>query len=400
MPKYFETDTQKLGKKVTGFPGSSDKMGEWQGKYLWNPGSKSWYEKPVSSAIQDIVPGMTLKEGDFGMLDGKKYQRTGDQWKLTDPGMLRDYKGPEDPGMLKESKEFSEDSSYKKLLLDAITSYLSTVGKQESLKDVYAEESERLGIPGKQKIATGIQQQVLDVEGLLDKLEGDIKERTIGTGEVVTESQRRRWEATEGAPLREQMADLMRAETRATAGLGGARAELATIMGLEEKERAGAKTKLEMMPLFKEALTYENPEEAFSRFLEEEDAKKKAGISPYQVKTTDWKEFSSQEKRKLEAAGIDWTTPEGRAKATEHLYGKEEKTFLTSSDYRDLSVKGVPKEVADAIAIALTEGQTLNAIRTGLAAVYGRDTGFGYLDIMIPYLQEKAKGGGGPAGWD
>jgi len=70
---------------------------------------------------------------------------------------------------------------------------------------------------------------------------------------------------------------------------------------------------------------------------------------------------------------------------------EEEKAFWSQTDYQALSIKGVPKEAADAISLALNEGISLDQIRQGLKVVYGQETGFGYLDIVIPYLEEKVK---------
>ena len=118
----------------------------------------------------------------------------------------------------------------------------------------------------------------------------------------------------------------------------------------------------------------------------------KLGIVPPDT-AKDWMEFSDTEKRKLTAAGItDWKTPEGYMKAITYLYPeKEEKAFLSSSDYKALILKGVPKVVADAIAIALSEGRSLEQIRLGLAKIYGRDIGYKYLDIFMPWLKENVE---------
>ena len=47
--------------------------------------------------------------------------------------------------------------------------------------------------------------------------------------------------------------------------------------------------------------------------------------------------------------------------------------------------------VADAIAIALSEGRSLEQIRLGLAKIYGKDTGYKYLDIFISWLKENVE---------
>ena len=64
---------------------------------------------------------------------------------------------------------------------------------------------------------------------------------------------------------------------------------------------------------------------------------------------------------------------------------------MSSSDYKALILKGVPKAVADAIVIALSEGKSLEQIRLGLAEIYGKDTGYKYLDIFMPWLKENVE---------
>ena len=64
-------------------------------------------------------------------------------------------------------------------------------------------------------------------------------------------------------------------------------------------------------------------------------------------------------------------------------------TFFTKTDYKNLSGLGVPKEVADTISVALQEGLSLEAIRRALAEEYGREKGYHYLDVVIPYLQKE-----------
>jgi len=70
--------------------------------------------------------------------------------------------------------------------------------------------------------------------------------------------------------------------------------------------------------------------------------------------------------------------------------GKEEtyKPFWTKTDYKNLAGLGIPKDVADTVAVALQEGLTLEAIRRALAEEYGRETGYHYLDVIMPYLQK------------
>ena len=164
-----------------------------------------------------------------------------------------------------------EGVDYRDRVLEALTDYLDIVKGRKSWQEIYKEESERLDISGQQKVVSGIRGEVLDMEGLLDKLESDIESRTKGL--LVTGAQERRQLATEKRPLREELTGLMRAEERARIGLSGSRAELANIMGLEEKERASQKEKaFGMLPYYKEAYG-ETTEEAFARMMKEEEAK-------------------------------------------------------------------------------------------------------------------------------
>jgi len=58
----------------------------------------------------------------------------------------------------------------------------------------------------------------------------------------------------------------------------------------------------------------------------------------------EWTEFSDQEKRKLTAAGIDWTTPEGYADATNYLYPPKE--VISQSTLNKLATSGIPNNLA------------------------------------------------------
>lgn len=239
-------DTTK--KYVEGFPTSQVQMEEWKRKYKFDPAAKKWYE-PVTAPLDTSL----------------------------------DIKG----GAKDDTKDvITKESDYAALVLKTLEDYLATAKEQKPWQEIYAEKETALGIPGKRKALTGITQEVLDVEELLDKLEEDVGTR-IG-GKLVTGAEERRQLAIEGRPLREQMADLMRSEARAGAGLAGARGELATMMGLEEKERAGAKMGLELLPLFKEALTYETPGSEAARKLAEliaiEEAKKTGEYGVYRPK--------------------------------------------------------------------------------------------------------------------
>lgn len=90
------------------------------------------------------------------------------------------------------------------------------------------------------------------------------------------------------------------------------------------------------------------------------------------------------------ALGVPYGTTKAQAAAMGKVpTGAEKKSFLSNEDYKSLTAIGVPKVVADAIMIALNEGQDLEPIRLGLAEIYGKDKGYRYLDLFMPYIQER-----------
>jgi hypothetical protein len=66
---------------------------------------------------------------------------------------------------------------------------------------------------------------------------------------------------------------------------------------------------------------------------------------------SEFRDFSSQEKRKLEQAGINWTTTEGYQEALDYLYEpKDAPTVrLTSTQLNQMAEKGLPADWANAI---------------------------------------------------
>jgi hypothetical protein len=163
-----------------------------------------------------------------------------------------------------------DTGDYRDVLLKTLEDYLKTAQARPSYQELYERGAKKLGIPGKREAVAGIERQILDTEELLDNLEEDINLRIRGAGALATDPQRRRYLAAEGGPLREQLADLVRAGTRAGAGLAGAREELATMIGLEEKERKRERELgLGLLPQYKELATYESPEEKSKRELAE-----------------------------------------------------------------------------------------------------------------------------------
>ena len=132
-------------------------------------------------------------------------------------------------------------------------SYLDWLKAQTPYGETVTKYREQVGLPTAEKAATAISQEVLDVESLLNKLEGDITSRISGRG--ISEPLRRRLLASEERPLREQYGELATAQARATAGVGMAQTSLQTLLaGEAEERRRTGETYLE--PLRLSAETY------------------------------------------------------------------------------------------------------------------------------------------------
>jgi len=119
----------------------------------------------------------------------------------------------------------------EKLNTDFLQSYLN----QPSLADNLQRLREEQGLPALEKEITLIDQQVLDTEGLLTKLESDINQRVEGM--PVSEAGRRRMLAMEQKPLVETLDELIRGRTRLAAGLGSKEAVIQQAMEAEAADR-------------------------------------------------------------------------------------------------------------------------------------------------------------------
>ncbi len=129
---------------------------------------------------------------------------------------------------------------------DFYKSMLGTLGEQEnaflenylnqpSTADRLKQLRDEQGLPQLEKEIDLMDKQILDTEGLLTKLEGDITERTKGM--PVSEAARRRMLALEGKPLTEQLDELVRARTRVATGLSSKESVINQILTAEQEDR-------------------------------------------------------------------------------------------------------------------------------------------------------------------
>ena len=171
---------------------------------------------------------------------------------------------------------------------------------------------------------------------------------------------------------------------------GQDRAENVAVRTLNELERDRIRTKEEL----KYYVARGNADlEAEIKATEEVAEKELMRYYPEWIKAHAPKEEKPQLKQ-LKNGEWAWIYPSGKVVKTGEI-GKtaEEKTFLSSADYKELSLKGIPKNVADAISLALQAGDDLETMRTDLAKFFGKDKGYKYLDEFIVWLKGAVKRG-------
>ena len=100
---------------------------------------------------------------------------------------------------------------------DEQSKFLEEMRNQPSAVDQLNQFREQQGLPQMEQMLKGIDQTILDTEGLLTNIEGDIRARTEGL--PVSEAAARRLTAMEQGPLTKQMDELLRSRARAAAGL-------------------------------------------------------------------------------------------------------------------------------------------------------------------------------------
>lgn len=182
--------------------------------------------------------------------------------------------------------------------------YTSALKTQPTAEETYNKYRTMLGLPAQEAEYTAAkkgvlttQQTISDTENLLNKLEGDINSRIQSMGGVnITEAQRRRILAGEQKPLTQQLADLSQTLGKQTTAAGmeqedvtGLQSQLATLLGLSEKDTAAAleaaKEPLSfsesLLPTLSSLAQYESPKEKLAASIAQEELYKSLGLGTY-----------------------------------------------------------------------------------------------------------------------
>jgi hypothetical protein len=124
--------------------------------------------------------------------------------------------------------------------------YLQQYAATPSSSDLYNKYSAEMGILEQTDIVTGLTRSIMDLEGKIGKVEGDVNSR-MGDYQV-TEAQRRRLQNVEEQPLRKQYLESIQQKSYQEAGLSAKQNLLAARMGYakEDAERPLAMMKMMM----------------------------------------------------------------------------------------------------------------------------------------------------------
>jgi hypothetical protein len=120
-----------------------------------------------------------------------------------------------------EANRITEQNRLKAEGEGILGEYTGAIAGQEKLPTAYTRITGELGVPELTQQLSTVRGEVFKVKDLLTQLEGDINART--SGQLMSESQRRRLLAAEETPLRTQLANL-------TTGQGEASGQLSTAL--------------------------------------------------------------------------------------------------------------------------------------------------------------------------
>lgn len=131
---------------------------------------------------------------------------------------------------------------------NAFSDYLSYLKGQPTSVDFYNTQLEKAGIPGLQKSASTLQQQIFDTEDALRRIEPDVAATTGNS--IVTEAQRRGMVAAKQKPLNENLNVLGTALGRVSSAVQQGKSDVLTLTGLNSQDQAklvdAYKTKLQL----------------------------------------------------------------------------------------------------------------------------------------------------------
>ena len=126
--------------------------------------------------------------------------------------------------------------------------YIKTLQNQPSSSEMYGKARESLGIGEQEKILSGMNRSVLDLEGKIKGVSDNVDDRTRDF--LVTEAQKERRINIEEAPLRDQYLELLRRREGQSGILSSLNGQLSEQMGYAKEDSGRTLTALEQMLKF------------------------------------------------------------------------------------------------------------------------------------------------------
>ncbi len=143
---------------------------------------------------------------------------------------------PSNTSLLKQYRsELGLDTSLKSMQ-DSQTSYLDTLKNLPKKSDIYQQERTKRGIDTMEKNLQSLDNRLATMEEAINSSEKDIRDRIVGSGGLVTESQTQRLVASEKQPLIDEYRKLLNERNRLATQMGTAETSAKEIAGMQYED--------------------------------------------------------------------------------------------------------------------------------------------------------------------
>ena len=236
-PTPTPTPTPTIGRELP-FPTTQAQMAEYQATHTftggkWYKGKEAVTPTPTPTPTPEAAPEPPVGVPEAPETDTTKIR---EQQEKTFTDLMEQMEKTREELSAKQEETFKKIGETattemtekfeetQKGIMDAYQSYfdqqadyLKTLQEQPSAVEQLQKFREEQGLPQMEQQLAGIDQTILDTEGLLTNLAEDIRTRTEGL--PVSEAAARRLEAMEAAPISKRLTELIRGRARVAAGL-------------------------------------------------------------------------------------------------------------------------------------------------------------------------------------
>ncbi len=143
---------------------------------------------------------------------------------------------PSNTSLLKQYRsELGLDTALKSMQ-DSQTSYLNTLQNLPKKSDIYQQERTKRGIDTMEKNLQSLDDRLATMEESINSSEKDIRDRIVGSGGLVTESQTQRLVASEKQPLIDEYRKLLNERNKLATQMGTAETSAKEIAGMQYED--------------------------------------------------------------------------------------------------------------------------------------------------------------------